>query len=85
VSLYAIRSVGAITPLGEDAPATVGSIYTEEREFSDLRLRMTSRLPVKGAKTPIPDNISGIERLAILGSYAFREAIDGAPPMSKWA
>jgi 3-oxoacyl-[acyl-carrier-protein] synthase I len=79
VSFYAIRSVGAITPLGEDAPATVGSIYTEARELSDLPLADENGLPMKGAKTPIPDNVSGIERLAVLGSYALGEAIDGAP------
>lgn len=79
MSLCAIRSVGAITALGEDAAATVGSIYTEEREFGDLPLTDDRGLPVKGAKTPIPDNISGIERLALLGAHALREAIDGAP------
>ena len=41
MNALAITAVGAMTAVGEDAPATVGSIYTEAEAFR--------RLPVAGA------------------------------------
>ena len=71
MTALAIKAVGAITPVGEDAPATVGSIFTEALDA----------LPVKGADegpagaaTPIPAVVKGIDRLVALGGFALREA-----------
>ena len=72
-----IRAVGAVTAVGEDAPATVGSIFTDAQAFDPLAIKMANGRPVIGAATPIPADVKGIDRLVMLGTYALREAAGG--------
>lgn len=72
-----IRAVGAVTAVGRDAPATVGSIFTEARVFDPLPTKGPDGRAVIGATTPIPPNVKGVDRLVMLGAYALREATDG--------
>jgi 3-oxoacyl-[acyl-carrier-protein] synthase-1 len=77
VSGLAIEAVGAITPVGEDAPATVGSIFTEVRAFDPLPIEGADGRLVTGAATPIPHAVNGLDRLVMLGAFALRESTLG--------
>jgi hypothetical protein len=74
VTVLAIRAVGAVTAVGEDAPATVGSIFTEAETFKRL---VAGGESLKGALTPIPAEVKGTNRLATLGTLALQEATLG--------
>ena len=72
----AIDGIGAITPGAGDAGGSMGLIYTETRVTSELP-RVGRRAPeLSGAKTPIPDDVVGLDRLVQLGSQALWQAID---------
>jgi len=53
VSALAIEAVGAITPVGEDAAATVGSIFTDVQALEASPANGADERPV-GTATPIP-------------------------------
>jgi len=67
-----------MTAVGEDAPATVGSICTEAEAFK--RLAVAGREPLAGALTPIAAEVKGTDRLATLGAFALKEATQGVVP-----
>ena len=73
-----IAAVGAMTAVGEDAPATVGSIFTEAEAFK--RLAVAGREPLAGALTPIAAEVKSTDRLAALGAFALKEATQGMVP-----
>jgi len=70
-----ITAIGAVTAVGEDAPATVGSIYTEAEAFRCLS--SAGRETLAGALTPLGAELTGTDRLAALAAYALREATAG--------
>ena len=72
----AIDSIGIITPGAGDAGGSVGCIYVEARRFDDLPKVTTREISPTGAKTPIPDDVVGLDRLVQLGSRALWEAVD---------
>lgn len=74
-----IRAVGSVTAVGEDAPATVGSIFTQAQIFGTLPAKRRDGRPVIGAATPIGHGIKGVDRILMLASLAFREAVDELP------
>jgi hypothetical protein len=76
VSAIAIKAVGAITSVGEDAPATVGSIFTEAQALEGFPVEDADESPA-GAATPIPGTVKGVDRLVALGGFALREATSG--------
>jgi hypothetical protein len=76
VSALAVEAVAAITPVGEDAPATVGSIFTEVQVLEMSSAKGADERPV-GAATPIPATVKGVDRLVALGGFALREAALG--------
>jgi hypothetical protein len=79
VTTLAIRAVGAVTAVGEDAPATVGSIYTEAQISGTLPAKHRDGRRVVGAATPIGHEIEGAERIFMLAGLAFREATAELP------
>lgn len=75
VKPVAIDSVGVITPAAGDVSGSVGCMYVEARRFDDLP-RVGSQGPsLVGAKTPIPDDVVGLDRLVRLGTEAVWEAV----------
>ena len=76
MSVLSIEAVGAITPVGEDAPATVGSIFAEAQALEASPAKGADERPV-GTATPIPATVKGIDRLVALGGFALREATSG--------
>ncbi len=76
MSGLAIEAVGAITPVGEDAPASVGSIFTDVRTFDPLPIEGADGKLVTGAATPISRAVDGLDRLVMLGAFALREATE---------
>ena len=76
MSALAVEAVAAITPVGEDAPATVGSIFTEVQVLEMSSAKGADERPV-GAATPIPATVKGVDRLVALGGFALREAALG--------
>lgn len=70
----AINGVGACTAVGEDAPMTVASIYTDVQLLDDLPAEGPDGEPVSGAIVPLPSTITGVDRLVALGMFAAREA-----------
>lgn len=77
MSGLAIGAVGAITPVGEDAPASVGSIFTDVRTFDPLPIEGADGRLVTGAATPISRAVDGLDRLVMLGAFALRETTYG--------
>jgi hypothetical protein len=73
-----IAAVGAMTAVGEDAPATVGSIFTEAEAFK--RLAVAGRESLAGALTPIAGDVKGTDRLAALGAFVLKEATQEMVP-----
>ena len=71
MSAIAIKAVGAITSVGEDAPATVGSIFTEAQALEGFPVEDADESPA-GAATPIPGTVKGVDRLVALGGFALR-------------
>ena len=70
-----IDSVGIVTPAAGDTSGSVGCMYVEARRFDDLP-KIGSRGPVLvGAKTPIPNDVVGLDRLVQLGTQAIWEAV----------
>jgi hypothetical protein len=67
-----------MTAVGEDAPATVGSVFTEAEAFK--RLAVAGREPLAGALTPIAAEVKSTDRLAALGTFALKEATQGMVP-----
>jgi hypothetical protein len=76
VSALAIEAVGAITPVGEDAAATVGSIFTDVQALEASPVADADESSA-GSATPIPATVKGIDRLVALGGFALREAALG--------
>ena len=70
----AIQGVGAMTPLGEDARATLAALYSDVRLLRDLPVKRPDGQPVIGATTPVGLELTGSKRLFELGSYAFHDA-----------
>jgi len=79
VTALAITAVGSVTAVGEDAPATVGSIFTQAQVFGTLPAKRRDGRPVIGAATPIGHGTEGADRILMLASLAFHEAIDRVP------
>jgi hypothetical protein len=79
VTALAISAVGSVTAVGEDAPATVGSIFTQAQVFGTLPAKRRDGRPVIGAATPTDHAIAGADRILMLASLAFREAVDRVP------
>ncbi len=71
-----IDTVGMVTPGAGDAAGSVGLIFTEARRFVALPRVTAQSLPISGAKTPIADDIVGVDRLVALGEQALWGAID---------
>ena len=76
MSALAIEAVGAITPVGEDAAATVGSIFTDVQALEASPVADADESSA-GSATPIPATVKGIDRLVALGGFALREAALG--------
>jgi hypothetical protein len=70
----AINGVGACTAVGEDAPITVASLYTNVQLLDDLPVEGADGEPVSGAVVPLPTDLTGADRLLALGMFAAREA-----------
>jgi hypothetical protein len=71
-----VRSVGMVTPGAANANASVGLIFTETYKADDLPRVSTQPSGLVGAKTPIPDDVVGLERLVQLGAEALWDAVD---------
>jgi hypothetical protein len=77
VTMLAIQGLGAITPIGGDAAATVAGIYVD--------MQVASELPIKGSggastiAAAIPLSSAGCDRLFDLASFAFQEATASLP------
>jgi 3-oxoacyl-[acyl-carrier-protein] synthase-1 len=69
VTPVAIDSIGIITAGADDAGGSVGCMVTGARRFDELAFSLA------GAKTPIPDQVVGLDRLVQLGAVALDEAI----------
>jgi hypothetical protein len=74
VNPVAIAGVGMVTPGAGDAGGSVGCIFVEARRFDALP--SIGGISLAGAKSPIADEIVGVERLVQLGSRALWEAVD---------
>lgn len=72
-----IAAVGAVTVVGEDAPATVGSIFTEAQAFKRLPVSRPDGRPLAGAVVPMGDDVKGVDRLVLLAGSAVKEATRG--------
>jgi hypothetical protein len=70
----AIQSVGALTPVGEDATATLAMINSELRFLCDLPLPQADGQAMTGMIVPIDTSFVGSKRLCELGSRAFYDA-----------
>lgn len=71
-----VDAIGMITPGAADAAGSVGLIYTETRSFVALPRVTAQPLPITGAKTPIADDVVGVDRLVALGVQALWDAVD---------
>jgi hypothetical protein len=79
VTALVIAAVGSVTAVGEDAPATVGSIITQAQIFGTLPAKRRDGRPAIGAATPIDHGTDGADRIFILAGLAFREAVHRVP------
>jgi len=75
-----ISAVGAVTAVGEDAPATVGSIFTGAQAFKRLPVDLPDGRPIAGAVTPISSDVKGADRIAMLTAVALKEATRSVVP-----
>jgi hypothetical protein len=75
-----IAAVGAVTAVGEDASATVGSIFTEAQSFRRLPTASPEGRSLMGAVVPMGDDVKGVDRLVMLGVTAIKEATRVVPP-----
>jgi hypothetical protein len=75
VNPVAVSSVGSITPAAGDADGSVGCMYVEARRYDNLPKVCEQDIPLVGARTPIPDNVVGLDRLVSLGSEALWDAV----------
>jgi hypothetical protein len=75
-----ISAVGAVTAVGEDAPGTVGSIFTGAQAFKRLPVDLPDGRPSAGAVTPISSDVKGADRIAMLTTMALKEATRGVVP-----
>lgn len=71
-----VHAIGMITPGAGDAAGSVGLIYTETRSSAALPRVTAQPLPLTGAKTPIADDVVGVDRLVALGVQALWDAVD---------
>ena len=79
MNALAIQAVGALTPVGENARATVAGLYMDLRTLRDLAVKRADGQPMTGAATPIGDALVGGKRLFELASYAFHDATREVP------
>lgn len=70
----AVQAVGAVTPVGGDASATIAGLYTDMRLLRDLPVKQSDGQPMIGATTPVGMELTGSKRLFELGSCAFHDA-----------
>jgi 3-oxoacyl-[acyl-carrier-protein] synthase I len=78
-----IESLGAFTAVGKNASETMGSLISRVQLFDDLDVLGPGGDPIAGAMTPIPKQVTGVERLLALALYAIDECVSGAPPLAR--
>jgi len=71
-----VDAIGMITPGASDAAGSVALIYTETRRSVALPRVTEQPRSITGAKTPIADDIVGIDRLVALATQALWEAVN---------
>jgi 3-oxoacyl-[acyl-carrier-protein] synthase-1 len=75
-----VRSLGAITAIGDDLPGTMAGILSELQLFDEIDAVGSDGELVTGGATYVPERRRGIERLSALGLIALTECATGAPP-----
>lgn len=71
-----VRSIGAITGVGDDAPNTMAGILAELQLFEELGVRGSRGARLSGAISGLPRRLRGIDRLAALGLVALTECTE---------
>ena len=75
-----IDSLGTFTAVGKNRYETMGSLVSRVQLYDDLEVKGADGEAIAGAMTPIPNRITGVERLAALAFYAVDECVAAAPP-----
>src|SRR4051812_43054403 len=74
-----VRSVGAISAVGDDAPGTMAGILSELQLFDEIDVMGTDGERVTGAATYVPAKFRGVDQLSALGLLALTECAGASP------